>query len=106
LVLLFACEDRADSDDETLEAIQRAHLEFHSRLRADGTVVTNGPVVDQPDERLRGLSFYRVGSLEGARQLAETDPAVVAGRLRVDVMHWWCAPGTMIRPGRPFSMDD
>ncbi len=36
--------------------------------------MTNGPVRDQPDVSLRGLTFYRTGSLEQARQLAEADP--------------------------------
>jgi hypothetical protein len=44
-------------------------------------VVTNGPVLDQLDESLRGLTFYGTCSLDAARRLAEQDPAVVAGRL-------------------------
>jgi len=43
-------------------------------LREGGQVVTNGPVGDQPDETLRGLTFYRTGSLAQSRQLAEADP--------------------------------
>jgi uncharacterized protein len=66
--------------------------------------VTNGPVVDQPDPSLRGLTFYRTGSLEQARQLAEADPAVKAGRLAVEVMIWYCPPGTMSKPGRTVSL--
>jgi len=37
--------------------------------------------MDQVDETLRGIGVYNVGSLDEARALAETDPAVVAGRL-------------------------
>ena len=48
-------------------------------LRASGHVVTNGPVVEQPDPSLRGLTFYRTGSVEESRRLAEDDPAVRAG---------------------------
>jgi hypothetical protein len=40
------------------------------------------------DERLRGIAIYRVDSLDRARELAESDPAVVAGRLEVDAMTW------------------
>jgi hypothetical protein len=35
-----------------------------------------------------------------ARQLAEADPAVRAGRLTVEIMTWYCPPGTMSQPGR------
>jgi hypothetical protein len=66
--------------------------------------VTNGPVVEQPDPSLRGLAFYRTGSLERARELAENDPAVRAGRLAVEIMTWYCAPGTMSKPGRPVTL--
>jgi uncharacterized protein YciI len=93
-------------DEATLERIQREHLAYHASLRDRGEVVTNGPVLDQPDESVRGVTFYRTGSLEGARRLAEQDPAVLAGRLAVEVMTWWCPPGTMVRPGRPVSVPD
>jgi uncharacterized protein len=67
-------------------------------------VVTNGPVVEQPDPSLRGLGFYRTGSLERSRQLAKADPAVRAGRLSVEIMTWYCPPGTMSRPGRAVTL--
>jgi len=90
-------------DEETLERIQREHLAYLESLRAAGHVVTNGPVLDPPDESLRGLVFYRTGSLDEARRLAEQDPAVLAGRLAVEVMTWWCRPDTMVRPGQSVS---
>jgi uncharacterized protein YciI len=106
LVLLRRPANATPYDDDTLERIQREHIAYHALLRAAGDVVTNGPVVDQPDESLRGLGFYRTGSLLRARELAEADPAVQAGRLAVEVMQWWSPPGTMTKPGRPISLDD
>jgi len=73
-------------------------------LRATGQVVTNGPVRDQPDRALRGLTFYRTGSLERSGELAKADPAVRAGRLAVEIMTWYCPPGTMSKPGRPVTL--
>ena len=66
--------------------------------------MTNGPVIDPPDPSLRGLTFYRTGSLEEARRLAEADPAVRAGRLVADIMTWYCPPGTMRAPGRAVAV--
>ena len=103
LVVLRRPADATPYDDATLERIQREHLAYHAELRAAGQVVTNGPLTDQPDESLRGLTFYRTGSLDEARRLAEADPAVKAGRLAVDVMTWYCPAGTMRQPGRPVS---
>ena len=104
LVLLRRPENPPDYEDAELERIQREHLAHHARLRACGQVVTNGPVIDPPDASLRGLTFYRTGSLEEARRLAEADPAVRAGRLAVDIMTWYCPPGTMREPGRAVTV--
>ena len=106
LVMLRRPADATPYDDETLERIQAEHLAYHAALRASGQIVTNGPVIGQPDPALRGLSFYRVGSVEEARRLAEQDPSVQAGRLVVDVMEWWCPVGTMTQPGRVFALPD
>ena len=77
-----------DYPEKELERIQREHLAYHAGLREAGHVVTNGPVDGQPDPSLRGLAFYRTGSLERSRQLAEADPA--RGR----------DPGRQPRPGQ------
>jgi len=104
LVLLRRPENAPVYADDVLERIQDEHLAYHARLREAGQVVTNGPVSDQSDPSLRGLTFYRTGSLAQSRQLAEADPAVRAGRLTVEAMIWYCPPGTMHQPGRPVSL--
>jgi uncharacterized protein len=104
LVTLKRPANAPDYDEATLEQIQREHIAYHASLRAAGMVVTNGPVRDQPDEALRGLTFYRTGSVAEARRLAEADPAVQAGRLTVEVMTWLCPAGTMIVTGGPVTM--
>ena len=97
-------EDATPYPDDVLERIQQEHLDYHGRLRGSGEVVTNGPVTDQADPSLRGLTFYRTGSLARSRELAEADPAVRAGRLVVEIMTWYCRPGTTTKPGRAVSL--
>jgi SAM-dependent methyltransferase len=75
-------------------------------MRETGRVVTNGPVLDQPDDALRGMAIFATESVDRARELANTDPAVQAGRLEVEAMTWWCPPHTMIRPGQPVTAAD
>jgi uncharacterized protein YciI len=104
--MLWRASDAPSLDDETAERIQAEHLGFLMEMQENGNVVTSGPLMDQPDVALRGVAFYRVGSLDEARRLAETDPAVVAGVLRVDVMTYWCRPGTMVKPGVPISIGE
>ena len=105
LVLLRRPASAPDYPEAELDRIQREHLAHHAGLRDSGQIVTNGPVVEQPDESLRGLAFYRTGSIERSRQLAEADPAVVAGRLVVEIMTWYCPPGTMSLPGRLVTLE-
>jgi uncharacterized protein YciI len=104
LVLLRRPADAPDYPDEELERIQGEHLAYHARLRESGDVVTNGPVDGPSDPSLRGLTFYRTGSVERSRELAEADPAVLAGRLTVDIMTWYCPPGTMALPGKSVTL--
>ena len=106
LVLLRRPDSAPDYPEAELDRIQREHLAYLASLRETGQVVTNGPVTEQPDESLRGLAFYRTGSLERSRQLAEADPAVRAGRLSAEIMTWYCQPGTMTGPGRPVTVPD
>jgi uncharacterized protein len=106
LVLLRRPADPRDYDDETTERIQRDHLAFYAAMRKAGHVVTNGPVRDQPDEALRGMAIFATESLDRARELANSDPAVQAGRLEVAAMTWLCPPGTMIKDGTPVSLGD
>ncbi len=103
LVLLRRPDHAPEYPDEELDRIQRSHVEYHAQLREAGHIVTNGPVDEQPDPSLRGLTFYRTGSLERSGQLAADDPAVRAGRLAVEIMTWYCPPGSMSRPGRAVS---
>ena len=61
LVLLRRPPDARAYPDDDLERIQAEHLAYHAKLREAGHIVTNGPVREQPDPSLRGLTFYRTG---------------------------------------------
>jgi hypothetical protein len=106
LVLLRRPAGARGYDEATIARIQREHLAYYASLRASGAVATNGPVVDGPDQSLRGLAFYRTGSLERAQALAQADPAVRAGRLEATAMTWWCTPGTLTKAGSPLTVPD
>jgi len=106
LILLRRPDGAPTYDDQTANRIQREHVAFYASLRQAGHVVTNGPLIDQPDEALRGIAIFAVESVDRARELANGDPAVRAGRLEAQAMSWWCPPRTMIRDGTPVSVQD
>jgi uncharacterized protein YciI len=81
--------------------IQKAHVAHLTKLANEGRIVVAGPFADQDDVTKRGLCVYRVGSIDEARRLASEDPAVKAGRLKVEVMSWWVEKGYMEFPKAP-----
>lgn len=70
-----------------VEALQEAHLANIERLQQSGELVVAGPFGDDGD--LRGVYVFRVGSLEEAISLTDTDPSVQAGRLTFELHPWW-----------------
>ncbi|MDI3286858.1 YciI family protein [Polyangium sp. 15x6] len=98
LVLLRRGPRANEIPEAELAAIQKAHIAHLDKMAEEGAIVAAGPFDDQSDDSLRGLALYRVGSVEEARALAEQDPAVKAGRLRVEVMTWMTAKGYVTFP--------
>ena len=94
LVLLVLRPDAPVLTDEEAEKLQDRHLAFRADLRDRGYLVAGGPLDDQDDERLRGLSIMACDP-ETARALCSEDPAVQAGRLRVEVMTWLMPAGNL-----------
>ena len=70
-------------------AIQQAHLANIQRMAEAGKLLVAGPFLDDGD--LRGIYVFRVGSMAEAEALATTDPAVKAGRLRLEFHPWFAA---------------
>lgn len=97
LVLLRRPSEAPQMPDEELDALQARHLAYRADLRRQGVLVANGPLGEQSDVSLRGLSIFACG-LGEARRLSEGDPSVQAGRLAYDVMEWWVAAGTLAFP--------
>lgn len=94
LVLLVRPPDAPELSLEEADALQDAHLAFRAELRGQGYLLGGGPLLDQDDERLRGISVMSVDPAT-ARELCSADPAVRAGRLAVQVMTWMVPAGNI-----------
>jgi uncharacterized protein YciI len=97
LVLLRRPADAPDLPEAELDALQARHLAYRARLRREGVLVVNGPLGEQSDAAMRGLSIFAC-DIDEARRLSDGDPSVKAGRLTYDVMEWWVAAGTLAFP--------
>ena len=73
--------------------IQKAHLANINRLAEMKKLVVAGPFGD--NGTLRGIFVFKVATLEEAKQLAETDPAVKAGRLALEIHPWRVPEGIL-----------
>jgi uncharacterized protein YciI len=86
--------NRSQSKEE-VEKIQNEHLAHLNLLATQGKISIAGPFGD--DGALRGIVIYNVNTVEEARQLAENDPAVQAGRLVLEFHPWWAAKGSVLK---------
>lgn len=87
--------DNRSQDSATAAEIQKQHLAHLDKLWKEGKLDIAGPFLD--DEDTKGICVYNVKSIEEARVLAEADPAVKAGRLKVIVRAWYSMKGASLK---------
>lgn len=76
-----------DQDEATREQLQAAHLNNIKRLADEGKLVIAGPFLDGGD--LKGIYIFNVETVEEAKALTESDPAIQAGRLVMELHPWY-----------------
>jgi uncharacterized protein YciI len=86
LALLKKGPHRDQPEDEAAR-LQAGHLANIQRLAKDGKLAVAGPLLDDGD--LRGVFIFNVESLDEARALCASDPAIQAGRLIVELHPWY-----------------
>lgn len=83
-----------NQDSVEVARLQRAHLDNIGKLAEARKLVVAGPFMD--DTELRGIYIFDVETVEEARKLTETDPAIKAGRLVME-LHEWYGSASLIR---------
>lgn len=74
-------------DSVTAAAMQRAHLQNIEQMANEGVLVLAGPFLDNGE--VRGIYIFNVESVEEAKALTETDPAIQGGRLVMELHPWY-----------------
>jgi uncharacterized protein len=97
LVILERGAKAASFSEAELEKLQVQHLAHLTKLGNEGKILLAGPFADQTNESMRGACIYSVPLAEAVK-LAEEDPMVKAGRLKITAMTWWMEKGYVAFP--------
>ncbi len=87
--------NRSLSEQEAA-ALQRAHLDNIHRLAAENKLSVAGPFFGDGD--LRGIYIFNIDDLEEAKRLTETDPAIQAGSLVMELKLWYGSAALQLIP--------
>ena len=94
VAFLVAGPNRSQSPEEARQ-IQDAHMAHMQKMADDGKLIIAGPFAEAGD--LRGLFIFNVPTLEEAKALTASDPAVKAGRLKMEIRPWYSEPGNCLK---------
>jgi uncharacterized protein len=87
-VLVFLKRGPNRSQDSVTRAnLQQAHMANINRLAEEGRLVLAGPM--NTEEEIRGIYIFDVKTIEEAKALTETDPAIQAGSLIMEMHPWY-----------------
>lgn len=75
------------ADPAKMNELMRGHLDNIQRLADEGVLVLAGPFAD--DGELRGIYVFAVASVDEARTLTATDPAIQSGALVMELRPWY-----------------
>lgn len=83
-------------DSTTVATIQAGHMKNIERMAKEGKLVIAGPFEDDWD--VRGIYIFDVPTIEEAQKLTATDPAIIAGRLVMELHQWYGSAALMQVP--------
>ena len=79
----------------TSDSLQKLHLAHLGKMYEEGYADISGPFGD--DGEIRGITIYNTPTFKMADSLANADPMVKAGRLKIEMHPWWAAKGFPLR---------
>lgn len=94
LVFLKKGENRSQ-DSITASKLQEQHMAHLTKMYETGKMDICGPM--QEDGDIRGICIYNVATKEEAEKLANEDPMVKSGRLKVEVHPFYSAKGVSLK---------
>ena len=83
-----------NQDSITKIELQRAHLNNINKLAKEGKLVLAGPFFGNDD--LRGIYIFNVPTIKEAQNLTNSDPAIKAGSLIMELKEWYGSAALMM----------
>jgi uncharacterized protein YciI len=83
-----------DQTPEEAAKLQKAHMDNIGRMAENGDLVVAGPFAKN-DQGIQGIYIFDVKTVEEAEALTKTDPAIKAGRLKMELIPWYGSAALM-----------
>ena len=93
MAFLKAGPNRNRSPEEA-QKLQRAHMDNINRMAAAGRLVIAGPFADNGP--IRGIYIFDVPTVKEAEALTQSDPAIQAGSLAMELHPWYGSAALMM----------
>ena len=88
VILKTGPKDSVITDKAHRSELFRGHMDNIKKLADENKLVVAGPF-GRNDHTFRGLFIFNVSTVEEARQLCNTDPAVSAGIFTLELVPWY-----------------
>ena len=97
LGLLYRGPNAGTGTPEEAAKLQEGHMANIGAMAKAGKLTVAGPIGDKGE--LRGIFIFHNTTMDEAKALVAADPAIKAGRLRIELHPWFAAKG--IKPDPP-----
>jgi uncharacterized protein YciI len=87
MAFLMAGDRVREYSTEQRQQIQQGHMANINKLSQEGKLILAGPFIEGGEKR--GIFLFNVNTLEEAKLLTQSDPAVEAGVLKMELVQWY-----------------
>ncbi len=79
------------TDKHFVDSMFDGHMKNIGRLAELGKLVVAGPMLAKNDKEYRGIFVLNTSSLDEAKQLLQSDPAIHSNLLEPEMYSWYCS---------------
>jgi len=88
-LVILKTGETTPKDEAEQQKLMRGHMENIGRLAEEGKLVVAGPMLAKNDRNYRGIFILDAKTVEEAKVLLATDPAIAANVFAVEIYPWY-----------------